>query len=120
MAIHHCCGNSSGANTSDRAILAIISLQIKRDQNRRFPGFERIRYVFTSEFTSKTVFPWLSLQRCGLFSLFAATPVPRAFPAPGRPTPIMLVPLVVILGNTKVTPRENGRKINFKKSQKNC
>ena len=29
------------------------------------------------------------------------------------------VPLVVILGNTKVTPRENGRKINFKKSQKN-
>jgi hypothetical protein len=36
----HCCRDSSGLKTSDRAILAIIPLQIKRDQDRRLPGFE--------------------------------------------------------------------------------
>jgi hypothetical protein len=66
----HCCKNSSGSNTSEQTILAIIPLKIKRDQNRRSPGSKRIRYALPV----KTVSPWLSMQRCGLFGIF----VPRS------------------------------------------
>ena len=40
---------SSGANTSARAILAIIPLQIKCDQNRRRAQFEQNRNIFSSQ-----------------------------------------------------------------------
>jgi len=53
---------------------------------------------------------------CHLRSHARTSVIPRTGSANARLT---YVPLVVILGNTKVTPRENARKIELKKSQKN-
>ena len=65
------------------------------------------------------MFRWLSMQRCGLFGLFAPTPAPRAFPVPGRLTPVKLVfPWLCYLGIPRSPPGKMRGNSNLKTHKK--
>ena len=116
MAIRHCCRNSSGANRSRSSHPRHHSVPI---QTRSKPVISKIKadsLRITSENRVPMVIYAAMRPLWPLRSHARPSGIPRTGSANARQA---CVSLVVLFGNTKVTPRENARKIKFKNSQKN-